>query len=625
MKKKRLGEALRDKGKISAADLQNMIAEQQGTVLHLGELLLDRGIVAKEDLAEALEEISHVPYVDLSSVTPDPSALKMIPRAMAERLSILPIRMEQKRLVVSMVAPQNLHTLDELRFTTGFEISPRQAFRTELLAAVAKHYSNGTPKPVQAPPQEKLASLQTEEIEFVSTSSRQANQEAIQEMQADLVQRKTPAVMLVSEIIQIAISKQASDIHIEPRAAETAVRVRVDGVLRDVQSVPRYLQTSLISRIKILSDMDIAERRTPQDGRFMVTIGPRQLDLRVSALPTQYGEKVVIRLLEATAPLSSMSDMGMPADVSEHLWQLVTQPQGMILVTGPTGSGKSTTLYSCLNKLKTPAVNIVTVEDPVEYVLPGINQAHVNSKAGMTFASCLRSILRQDPNIIMVGEVRDRETAEIAMKAAQTGHMVLSTLHTNDSVSAIVRLLDLGIPGYLISSSVTGILAQRLVRRLCSCHSVQPATPEFLSQLAQAGATRPPARMSVPVGCDKCDQTGYKGRVGIYELLRLDESIRTVIRTSGNIDEVRGISRANGMRLMLEDAVEKLHSGMTTLEEIFRVVPIENVSHAECPKCSERIMPMFKYCPHCGSKNAIQTRASRSHSRHHVREEVLQS
>jgi type IV pilus assembly protein PilB len=625
MKKKRLGETLRDRGKISATDLQNIIDKQRGSLLHLGELLLDRGMVSKEDLADALEEVSHVPYVDCSTISPEPEVLKLIPRAMAERLSILPVRRDGRRLVICMAFPQNLTTLDELRFTTGMEISPRQSFRTELQAAIALNYAGGPRKSAQTDAAAALGSSISDEIEFVSTSSRQANQEAMQEMQADLRQRKTPAVQLVSEIIQIAIAKQASDIHIEPRAAETIVRVRVDGVLRDVQSIPRALQTSLISRIKILSDMDIAERRTPQDGRFMVTIGPRHIDLRVSALPTQYGEKVVIRLLEATAPLASLNDLGMPEGVSENLWQLINQPQGMILVTGPTGSGKSTTLYSCLNKLQTPSVNIVTVEDPIEYVLPGINQAHVNSKAGMTFASCLRSILRQDPNIIMVGEVRDRETAEIAMKAAQTGHMVLSTLHTNDSVSAIVRLLDLGIPGYLISSSVSGILAQRLVRKLCACHKVQPATKEFREQFAQVGGLQPPETTAVPIGCEKCDHTGYSGRVGIYELLRLDESIRSVVRTSGNIEQVRTIARTNGLRTMLENALEKIRMGLTTIDEVFRVVPTETAaSQIECAKCAERVLPAFKFCPHCGTKSAAPAPAARSSRTRTVTEAVLQ-
>ena len=439
-------------------------------------------------------------------------------------------------------------------------------------------------------------------MEFFSTSSRQSNQEAIQEMQADLRQRKTPAVRLVSEIIQIAMAKHASDIHIEPRAAETAVRIRVDGVLRDLQSIPRSLQNSLISRIKILSDMDISERRAPQDGRFMVSVGTRQIDLRVSTLPTQYGEKVVIRLLETSAPLSSFTELGLPLDISETLTELLAQPQGMILVTGPTGSGKSTTLYSCLHKLRRPSVNIVTVEDPVEYVLPGINQAHVNTKAGMTFPGVLRSILRQDPNVIMVGEIRDQETAEIAMKAAQTGHLVFSTLHTNDAVSAIIRLIDLGIAGFMISSSLTGIMAQRLLRKLCPCHVVQPASPEFQARLLQSGMINPPVTMAVPIGCEKCDQTGYQGRVGIYELLRFDDSVRAVIRTSGNIEMIRETARANGMRSMQDDAMEKLRAGLTTLEEILRVIRFESVSSLECAKCGDDILPTFRFCPYCGTR-----------------------
>jgi type II secretory ATPase GspE/PulE/Tfp pilus assembly ATPase PilB-like protein len=292
----------------------------------------------------------------------------------------------------------------------------------------------------------------------------------------------------------------------------------------------------------------------------------------------------------------------------------MSSPQGMLLVTGPTGSGKSTTLYAALNKLRKPAVNIVTVEDPVEYVLPGINQSHVNSKAGMTFASCLRSILRQDPNIIMVGEIRDKETAEIAMKASQTGHFVLSPLHTNDAVSSIVRLLDLGIPGFLISSSVTGILAQRLVRKLCSCHSIQPASAEFQVRLVQAGITKPPMTMAVPMGCEKCDQTGYKGRIGIYELLRLDETIRAIVRNSGSMDQIREIARSNGMRTMQEDALEKLRSGMTTADEVFRVVPVDTFSRMECTECNCNILPSFKFCPSCGTRCQIVGQGTRTKS-----------
>jgi len=607
---------------ISSADLQKVIGEQQGKVIHLGELMLERGLIAKEDLGAALEEVSRIPYVDCSSAKPDPGALRMVPRSMAERLCVLPLRTEQKRLIVAMAAPQNLAVLDELRFTTGFEISPRLSFRIELQQAINKHYATeggsasayGTVRDGERVP--------FEEVEFLSTSSRQANQEAIQEVQADLRQKKTPAVRLVSEVIQVAMAKRASDIHIEPRASDTVVRMRVDGVLHDHQVIPRALQNSLISRVKILSDMDISERRAPQDGRFMVSIGTRQVDLRVSTLPTQYGEKVVIRLLETSAPLTSYAELGMPRDVAEGLNELLSAPQGMVLVTGPTGSGKSTTLYSSLNKLRQASVNIVTVEDPVEYVLPGINQVHVNAKTGLTFVTCLRSILRQDPNIIMVGEIRDKETAEIVMKAAQTGHLVLSTLHTNDSVSAIVRLLDLGIPGYLISSSVTGILAQRLVRMLCPCHSLQPATQDFQARLAQVGMSKPPSKMAVPVGCDKCNHSGYAGRIGIYELLRVDEAIRTIVRTTGNIDQIRATSRSNGMRLIQEDALEKVLNGTTTLEEIMRVVPMDTTSYLECAKCNQHIIPAFNYCPSCGTRCASKQSPSRPRKEEWVPEEV---
>ncbi|HEY2646158.1 MAG TPA: ATPase, T2SS/T4P/T4SS family [Candidatus Acidoferrales bacterium] len=623
MKKKKLGEVLRERGQISPYDLHKVIGEQQGKVIHLGELMLERGLVGKEDLAAALEEVSRIPYVDCSSIEPDQEALKLVPRAMAERLCVLPLRMENKLLIMLMAAPQDLAALDELRFKTGKEISPRLSFRSELQQAIKTQYGEVVPPPygtVRGGERTKF-----EEVEFFSTSTRQANQEAIQEVQADLRQKKTPAVRLVSEVLQHAMAKRASDIHIEPRASDTVVRMRVDGVLHDHQLVPRALQNSLISRVKILSDMDISERRNPQDGRFMVSIGDRQLDLRVSTLPTQYGEKVVIRLLETSAPLTSYAELGMPDAVASGLAELLSAPQGMILVTGPTGSGKSTTLYSSLNKLRQASVNIVTIEDPVEYVLPGINQVHVNTKAGLTFVSCLRSILRQDPNIIMVGEVRDRETAEISMKASQTGHMVLTTLHTNDSISAIVRLLDLGIPNYLIASSITGILAQRLVRVLCSCHSIQPVTPDYLARLVQLGASKTPKKMAVAIGCNKCNQSGYVSRVGIYELLRIDDAIRNLIRNNGSGEKIRETARAGGMRLMQEDALDKVMAGETTLEEVLRVVPVESSLYSECVKCGQHILPAFNYCPNCGTICDPESSSSESRKAESAPEGVLLS
>jgi len=598
MKRKRLGDILKERGEISSESLQKLFDEQQDKVIRLGELILERGLVEKSALTKALEEVSGIPYLDCSTVKCDPEALRIMPVDIAQRLSVLPIRIEKLKLVVAMAEPQNLAVLDELRFISDRTISPRFGFVAEIIEGVNRNYC-GADAASSSGSSASAAELYPE-IRFVSTSTRQANREAIQEVQAELTQKKTPAVRLVSEIIQQAIIKQASDIHIEPQSEVTVVRIRVDGVLRELLKVPRTIQNSLISRIKILSDMDIGERRSPQDGRFMVAIGPHELDLRVSSLPTQYGEKIVMRLLETNAPLLTFANLGFPQDIAEHVTQLLAQPQGMLLVTGPTGSGKSTTLYSALNYLRKPAVNIVTVEDPVEYNLAGINQVHVNTKAGLTFASCLRSILRQDPNVIMVGEIRDLETAEIALKAAQTGHLVLSTLHTNDSISALARLLDLGIPEYMIAASATGILAQRLVRKLCSCRIYQAPSREYSERLELAGWPQVPKEIARPEGCVLCDQSGYKGRIGIYELLMMNDSIRSIVRGGFRADLIRNAARAGGMRRMQEDALEKIHLGVTTIEEIARVVPIESVASSECIGCGHELLPAFHFCPTCG-------------------------
>jgi type IV pilus assembly protein PilB len=623
MKRRKLGEILEDRGHISAADLQKLFKEQEGKAVRLGELILERGLVDKRSLVKALEEVSRVPYLDCTKIQCDPAILQTIPKAMAVRLCILPVHMDQSRIVVAMAEPQNITTIDELRFTSGKDISPRFGFRAEILSAIERNYGHfESTAPARQAAEEATAEAGAE-MEFISTSSRQANRDAIQEIQAELNQKKTPAVRLVSEIIKKAINKQASDIHIEPQAAATVVRIRVDGVLRELESVPRGVQNSLVSRIKILSDMDIGERRSPQDGRFMVAIGQRKVDMRVSTLPTQYGEKVVMRLLDASAPILSFSDLGFPPNVAEMLMQLIALPQGMLLVTGPTGSGKSTTLYSALNLLRRPAVNVVTIEDPVEYALAGVNQVHVNTRAGLTFASCLRSILRQDPNVIMIGEIRDLETAEIAMKAAQTGHMVLSTLHTNDSISAVARMLDLGVPEYLIASSVTGILAQRLLRKLCVCHSQKQITPEYAERLAAVGWIQPPDRVAWPKGCSICDHTGYKGRVGIYELLLIDDSIRSVLRGAYKPDLIRTAARAAGMRRMQEDALEKLQAGVTTLEEIIRVVPMEALASNGCERCGHELPPAYRFCPYCGTQRGAGISDSPERSSLHATERVL--
>ncbi len=616
MKKKKLGEVLQERGHISALDLTQVVSDQQGKVIRLGELMLERGLVTKPDLASALEEVIRVPYFDCFTANPDRGVLALVPRQLAIRCCVFPLAKEGAKLIVVMAEPQNVALSDEVKFSAGSNISPRLGFRNEIVAAIEKHYGAqvAPDETATVPATTSDQSENAHQMEFVSTSSRQANRDAIEEAQAEVVRRHTPAVRLVSEVIMAAQMKQASDIHVEPQAGDVVIRIRVDGVLRDLQTVPNALQHSFISRIKILADMDIAERRAPQDGRFLVRISGREIDLRVSTLPTQYGEKVVMRLLNAGDVVRGFPELGLPEDVERTLAEVLSLPQGMLLVTGPTGSGKSTTLYAALHSLRKPSINIVTVEDPVEYVLPGINQVHVNNKAGLSFASCLRSIMRQDPNVIMVGEIRDKETAEIAMKAAQTGHFVLSTLHTNDSVAAVTRLVDLGIPPFMISSSVTAVLAQRLVRRLCDCRRTVAPTKEAITRLAALGMVESIESVCVPVGCEDCDQVGYKGRVGIYEILVFDETVREAVRAGERNDIIRYYMRDVGMRLMQQDALEKVISGITSVEEIARVVPVHADSFVLCVKCGRKITPTFQFCPHCGTKH--QEPKSRSTERH---------
>ena len=598
-KRKRLGDVLRENQQITHDQLEEAIIEQRKTSYLLGELLLQRGLVSKIDLVAALEEVTRFQYLDSRFVTADPAVLKLIPRSAAERYCVLPVTKEGSKLVTVMAEPQNLRTLDELRFISGLEIVPRMGFRSEIAAAIVALYPKLNDKII-------LDDLVLPLLNQVDTGDVQFFTEPVEEeldaaaIQAELNNKGiTPAVRLVSAIVSAAAQKKASDIHIEPQAMGTMVRIRVDGVLRELTRIPVELQNSLISRIKILSFMDISERRSPQDGRFLVQIGTRHVDLRVSTLPTHYGEKIVMRLLDPSATRAEFVDLGFSPEQSKILQHVITQPQGMLLVTGPTGSGKSTTLYACLNAIRSPQTNICTVEDPIEYKLSGINQVQINNKAGLTFATCLRSLLRQDPNVIMVGEIRDHETAEIGLQASQTGHFVLSTMHTNDSVAAVTRLLDLKVPGFMIASSVTAVSAQRLVRKLCDCRDERPVTPEYTARLIAADVLNLPSKMYVPTGCQACDNAGYKGRLGLYELLVFDDQLRSLVRSGVRDDEMRNIARASGMKLMQEDALEKVRRGITTLEEVLRVIPFARHANLRCT-CGKLMSPNFLFCPFCG-------------------------
>ena len=601
-KKKRLGEVLRERKRVSFEALEAALDDQQKGAGLLGELLIQREACSKDDIVSALEEITHFRYLDARFATVERELIKLLPRSVAERYCVLPLVKEGKRIVAVMAEPQNLHQLDELRFMTGMDIIPRLGFKAEIQEAIKKCYGeHEADKAAASPPLPFIDQVDVSDMQFFTSGASERSKAAMEEFEAELRNEKTPAVRLVSAILASAAAKKASDIHIEPQPLGTVVRIRVDGVLRELTHIPAELTNFLVSRIKILSDMDISERRVPQDGRFLCQIGNNHLDLRVSTLPTHSGEKVVMRLLDPTASRVGFEKLGLSPENSSALSGVLSAPQGMLLVTGPTGSGKSTTLYAALNSLRSPSVNIITVEDPIEYRIEDINQVQINPKAGLTFANTLRSMLRQDPNVIMVGEIRDQETAEIALQAAQTGHLVLSTLHTNDSIAAITRLLDLNIQGFLISASVSAVIAQRLVRKLCECAEKVPMTDEHAARLLAGGIVDFDSHVHIPAGCNKCDGSGYKGRVGIYELLLLDEQIRSAIRSGARDEEIRNLARSGGMRLMQEDALEKVKVGVTTMEEVLRVVPFDNALTVRCRACGRALAPAFLFCPYCGA------------------------
>ena len=604
--KKRLGEVLVQQGSLTQEDLNRAVALQQQKNLRLGEVLLQDKFVSKAEIGQALEQVQGAPYVECPPASIEAKVLATIPHAIAARCCALPLEIQGRELIIAMAEPQNLGFLTELRFRAGLEISPRFSFRDDILTGIKIFYADDATLPFSdREPGEDVDLSQDDsnssDVEFITADSREENRAAMNELRAG--RQRTPAVRFVSNILALAAQKNASDIHIEPRVGNMIVRIRVDGILRDLMTIPSEFQVSIVSRIKILADMDIAERRLPQDGRFLMQYQGRRLDLRISTLPTHFGEKVVVRILDPHSALIALDQLGFSNRLATEIQRILAMPQGMLLVTGPTGSGKSTTLYGALNILCSPGRNIITVEDPIEYMLDGVNQVQVHAKAGLNFASCLRSILRQDPDVIMVGEIRDGETAEIALKASQTGHLVLSTLHTNDSFGAITRLLDLGTAAHLIASSVTGVLAQRLVRRLCDCRMQTRASSAFIRKLESLGAAD--AQLFeyeyAPVGCDLCENTGYKGRVGIYEMFVVEGRIRDEIHAAAPAEKICALARGAGFRSMQEDALEKVKDGLTALEEVRRVVPSDAMKAERCRSCSREITASFVYCPFCSA------------------------
>ncbi|MBT8165383.1 MAG: Flp pilus assembly complex ATPase component TadA [Acidimicrobiia bacterium] len=541
---------LLQEGLLSRADLDRATEIQAETSLPLGRILVEEGFVKETDLVKTLAHHIGLEFVSLDEVSIDPSATALVPEALARRYAAIPIGFEDGSLIVAMADPANVLAIDDIRAITGMDVLPKVATRTEVEDAISR-----------------MAQFDDAVSDLGELLDDQAEVEDLSSMEASI--EEAPVVKLVNTIITRAINERASDIHIEPGEKELRVRFRIDGVLHEAMSTPRTITNAMVSRLKIMADINIAERRIPQDGRISLKVQGSQIDLRVATLPSVYGEKVVLRILDRSSILLELSDLGFSEHNLERFESSYTKPYGAILVTGPTGSGKSTTLYATLNVLNRPEVNIITTEDPVEYRLAGITQVQVNRKAGLTFASALRSILRADPDIALIGEIRDRETAQIAIEAALTGHLVLSTLHTNDSSSSIGRLIEMDVEPYLVASSIDAVLAQRLARRLCEkCRvSGPPDTERF-----ESASIEVPKEMYLPGGCTACANTGYRGRMALHEVLLVSEDIQRMAVERRPSDEIQKIAIEQGMTTLWQDGLAKVAAGMTSMEEIMRVV-----------------------------------------------------
>jgi type IV pilus assembly protein PilB len=552
---KQLGDILLDSGLVSRDQLMEAYDEHQRLGRSLGRVLVDRGVLTESQLVAALAQQIGLRFVDLTEFAVDGSAVARVPDAVCRRHTALPIGYEDGKLLVAMADPANVFAIDDIRSLTGFEVKPLVATRADVIAAVNRYHR---------------ADADFDELTMsLDTSDESEDLSKVKEVTED-----APIVKFVNLLITQAIQDRASDIHIEPAEKDMRVRFRIDGVLHEVMRSPKNIQSGVISRLKIMADINIAERRIPQDGRLSVNANGKKIDLRVATLPTVWGEKVVMRVLDNTTASLNLSDLGF-SDGNYHRYsQSFTKPYGMILVTGPTGSGKSTTLYATLNIVSTPEKNVITVEDPVEYRLPGINQVQTNAKAGLTFAAALRSILRSDPDIVLLGEIRDHETAQIAIEAALTGHLVLSTLHTNDAPSAISRLIEMGIEPFLVASALDCVLAQRLARRLCTkCKEEYTPTAEALDNARFPwDRTGPIPTLFRPVGCSACSKTGYKGRLALHEVMNVTEAVERLAVERASGDQIGQVARAEGMTTLRNDGMAKVIQGVTSLEEILRVV-----------------------------------------------------
>ncbi len=558
------------RGRISAEDLRKVRRLQQERGERIERLLLDLGFISEEDLVTLLSEHLGVPVITRKEYPAVPIQLGNVNTQFLRHAKILPLDIRDGTLTVAMADPGDLYSLQGLEVATGLHVTPFLGREKEILAALEGYDEAATPSAEEGDGTLEYVGQDEEDVNHLRDLASEA-----------------PVIRLVNLLINRAVEQRASDIHIEPFENELKVRYRIDGVLHDIEQPPRRQQAAIVSRVKIMAKLNIAERRLPQDGRIKLRTMGKEIDLRVSTLPTLYGESVVLRILDRSSIVLDLEQLGFPADTLAEFERLIVRPYGMILVTGPTGSGKTTTLYGALEKINSPDKKIITIEDPVEYQLSGVNQIHVKPQIGLTFANGLRSIVRQDPDVIMVGEIRDPETAEIAVQAALTGHLVFSTLHTNDAAGAVSRLLEMGVEDYLLASSLLGVLAQRLVRKVCrrcrqpvaaseallGAGTMTKSTVERFTSVAAQGPNG--ASVYRAAGCEECSGTGYRGRSGIYELLLMNESVRELILKHASADVIKTSATAAGMRTLRDDGWLKVREGTTTVAEVLRVTQDE--------------------------------------------------
>ncbi|MDX2055379.1 MAG: type IV-A pilus assembly ATPase PilB [Polyangiaceae bacterium] len=559
----RLGELLVREKLISLQQLRKAQEEEKKSGQNLGYTLSRLGFISDGEITNFLSSQYRLPAVNLDDVEIEPDVLKLVSREVCEKHKVMPIARSGSSLRVAMSDPTNLAALDDIKFLTGYNVDPVVASETSIHGAIERNYASG-------PNYEQVMAefdIGDEDIDWTT------DEEEVNALELERASEDAPVVRLVNLLLLNAIRKGASDVHIEPYEKRLRVRYRIDGVLHEEMTPPMKLKNAIVSRIKIMSQLDIAERRLPQDGRIKLKLGKgREMDFRVSMLPTMWGEKVVLRLLDKGNLQVDMAKLGFDPKAAADFQWAIHQPWGMVLVTGPTGSGKTTTLYSALTELNVPSTNISTAEDPVEYNLHGINQVQMHDEIGLNFAMALRAFLRQDPDVIMVGEVRDFETAEIAVKASLTGHMVLSTLHTNDAPSTISRLLNMGVEPFLITASVNLVLAQRLARRICvECKEVVNVDPQVLLDLGATEEQARPGKMSKGKGCDKCNGTGYKGRVALYEVMRFNDNLKEMVLQGASTAELKAAAVKGGMVSLRMSGISKIIDGVTTPEEILRV------------------------------------------------------